>query len=265
MSLTPFLRLDEVPALDAATVTLDAATRHHLRRVLRLTEGADVLVTDGRGSIVPARLAGDGVVATGAVVAQPDQRPQLVLAQSVPKGRRFDDVVRTSVELGVDRIVPLVTERTVVRLDGAERERARARWQAVADAAAAQARRAWWPRVDEVLDPVTLIDRSRASEGRCVVVVAEPGAPSPTQVLRGGGAALATADRVVVAIGPEGGWSPSERERFARDAAIEVGLGASVLRTEHAGVAAIAALSAVLGRWDAPVTTPDGTAPPLPS
>lgn len=258
MSLTPFVRVATLPVLGGPPVPVDAPTTHHLRRVLRLSEGAPVLLTDGAGAAVAARLVPAGVEATAAATGAARPRPRIALAQAVPKGRRFDDVVRVAVELGVDRVLPLLTDRTVVRFDGPEAARSVARWQAVADAAAHQARRAWWPTVDAVRRPEDLAGPA--------VVVADLGAPGPLALADGpSGPALRSADEVVVAVGPEGGWTDRERDLLRAGGATTLGLGASVLRAEHAGAAVVAVLAALLGRWEADPAGPSAAAPPLPS
>lgn len=232
------VRLDGVTA--GASVALPDDAVHHLRGVLRLEPGDPVVLTDGAGATLAARLERDVAVATADVRRRPARRPAIHVLQAIPKGRRLDDVVRTCTELGVDRITPVRAERSVPRLHGGRATKAVGRWQAVARAAAEQARNPWRPRVDA---PATLgrLDLAGAS-----VLVAHVGAGG----LRSALAALPRhAPRVACAIGPEGGWTDDE---LAALDGRTVGLGPTVLRTEHAAAALVAVVAHHLGRTDSP-------------
>jgi 16S rRNA (uracil1498-N3)-methyltransferase len=241
LSPVPLVHVTAVPATVGGIVELDTDTLHHLRRVLRAEDGAELELSDGRGTRAPARLGGTTAVVGSAPVRRAAPSPRLVLAQALPKGRRFDEVVRVAVELGVDTVVPVLAERSNVRLRVEDREDARRRWEAVARSAAAQSRREWLP---DIAAPVAA-DGVGAAGGTLLVAV--PGAASVVAQAAG----LAAAEVVTVAIGPEGGWSEAERRVLAAAGGVEVGLGPTVLRTEHAGAAALAVVAALAGRWDA--------------
>ncbi len=229
---------------------LDPEAAHHLGTVLRARVGAEVVVADGRGGWASAELiTADRVRLVGEVGHQPRPRPHLHLVQALTKGRKLDEVVRAATELGVDAITPIETERAQVRLEGVRAERARERWRAVARSAGEQAHRAWRPEVAPVtrLGPVLppVLSPSEGLDPSRVVLVALPYAPALPEQL----SELTDAVEVVIAIGPEGGFAPGERRRFEAGGVRPVGLGPTVLRTEHAGAAALAVLSAGLGRW----------------
>lgn len=244
MSLTPFLHLDVALADTApgATLPLDAAARHHLARVLRLGEGAEVEVSDGRGRSATGVLEREGVRLDGEVVVAPAPTPPVTVLQGLPRGRKLDEVLRQVTELGADRVVPVAAERSVTRLDGPRAERAVERWRGVARAAAEQARRPWLPEVTDVATVATARD---ALPARTQLLVAHVGAPRSLPATLGAGLGGA----VAVAVGPEGGWTDREVEALCADGAVPVGLGPTVLRTEHAAAAAVAVLAALLGRW----------------
>ncbi len=126
MSATPFVHVaaDLAAAGPGDAVPLGEDEAHHLTRVLRLRTGAEVEVADGRGRQAVGVLDAGVVVLTAAPVATPRPRPELVLAQALPKGRKLDEVVRLATELGVDRVVPVVAARSVVTLTGERAERA---------------------------------------------------------------------------------------------------------------------------------------------
>lgn len=248
---TPFVlvgtSLADVPA-DAA-VPLDATTVHHLRRVLRRDDAADLELCDGAGWTAPARLAGDHATTTAPAGRHPAPRPPVTVVHALCKGRVLDEVVRVLTELGVARLVPVVTARTVARPTGERAARAVARWQAVADAAVAQARRPH--RL--VVAPVAALDALPADLDAggpgALRLVAHPGAPTGlATAVRGGG--TAAVDRCTVAVGPEGGLADDEVAGLAAGGWAPVHLGAGVLRAEHAATVAVAALHALTGRLD---------------
>jgi 16S rRNA (uracil1498-N3)-methyltransferase len=159
----------------------------------------------------------DVLVPDGPVVVTVRATPELTVAFTPTKGDRPEWVTQKLTELGVDRIVPLRTSRSVVRWDGDRGAKAAGRLRRVAREAAAQCRRPWLPEVTDVcrLDEV---------EGRTGVPLA----------LADAGGAPPGLDRPVLAVGPEGGWDDAERATFGRT----VGLGPTVLRAETAAVAA---------------------------
>jgi 16S rRNA (uracil1498-N3)-methyltransferase len=248
VSLRPYVHVDASLGERCAgdRVPLSDAERHHLGRVLRLTDGARVEVADGTGWSAPATLTGEELALTADPEAAPPPRPALALAQALPKARKLDEVVRTATELGVDRLWPLATSRSVVRLDAARTARAVERWEAVVRAAAEQARR---PSRPHVHPPIGLEDLPGAAAVPAggVLLVAHPGAASLAGVLT---AAWRDAPVVAVAVGPEGGFTADEVAQLVGAGALAVGLGPTVLRTEHAGAAALAVLAGGLGRWD---------------
>jgi 16S rRNA (uracil1498-N3)-methyltransferase len=243
VSLVPFVHVDPSLAGRAARdeIELSARDRHHLTTVLRLRAGAVVELADGDGGWAPARLGGAGAVLEGAAVSQPAPRPTLGVAQGLPKGRKLDDVVRVCTELGADAIVPVVAARSVSRPAGPKVDRALERWTAVARAASEQARRVRRPRLGALRTSAELTP----AEGG--LLVAHPGGTALPRVLDD----LVGAREVTVAVGPEGGWSDEEVARWVEGGARVVGLGPTVLRTEHAAAAALAILAAAFGRWDA--------------
>ena len=246
MSRTPFVHVEHLP--EDGEVVLAQDRLHHLRRVLRLDDGAAIVVSDGRGRRADARLAGDGATIAGAVVVEPRVRPELVLAQAIPKRRGFDEAVRFAVEAGVDRVVPLLTARGQVRPDAAGGRSLVERALAVAEAAAGQAVRAWVPTVEGPVDLGGLLGSTDADD---LVLVGVPGGPGPLAAVPGPGAALG---RVIVVVGPEGGLTDDELDLLEVSGARRLGLGSTVLRSEHAGGTLAAVVAARLGRLEVGAT-----------
>jgi len=145
--------------IDGGRVVFDRDESRHIVRVLRLRPGDTVLAADGAGRDYTVRLETIGDAATGTVLgvtARAAESPlRVTLVQSVPKGDKMERIVRAATELGVARVIPVLTERTIVALEpGRWRERAR-RWQRVAKEAAKQCGRALIPAVDA---PRPLVD-----------------------------------------------------------------------------------------------------------
>jgi 16S rRNA (uracil1498-N3)-methyltransferase len=204
----------------------EPADAHHLVRVLRLSAGELVLAADGCGKVLPCRFTGHGTLLepTGPVQTVPRPAPALVVAFAPAKGDRPDWAVQKLTELGVDRIVPLVADRGVVRWQGARQASALDRLRRIAREAAAQSRRAWLPEVGPLH---TLGELTGEAGGQ--LALAERGGEPPSL------------DLPVVAVGPEGGWS----ERELGLGLPVVGLGDQVLRAETAAVAAGTLLGAL--------------------
>jgi 16S rRNA (uracil1498-N3)-methyltransferase len=222
---------------DPGSPVVDGSDLRHLLDVLRLRPGESVVAADGAGRWVPCRIAPGGtargsrggdpaglLVPDGPAVVAPRPGPELTIAFAPTKGDRPEWVTRKLTELGVDRIVPLRTSRSVVRWEGDRGDKAVERLRRVAREAAAQSRRTYLPEVTGVcrLDEV-------AARSGCPLTRTEPGGAAPGL------------DRPVLAVGPEGGWDEAERRAFGA----AVGLGPTVLRAETAAVAAGALLCAL--------------------
>ncbi len=198
---------------DVDTPRLDADALHHVSRVLRLRRGESVTITDGAGRWRSCEFTGEGVDALTDVFSERRPEPLLTIAVAPPKGERLEWLVAKCTEVGIDRVVLLEAEHSVVRWTGDRAERQLARLRRVAVEASMQSRRVWLP---EISGPI------RAIEVLPGLAVAEPG-----------GRPVAAAD-LAIAIGPEGGWSAKELEV----AASTVSLGPNILRVETAAVAA---------------------------
>lgn len=204
---------------DLAAPEVDPTDLHHLRRVRRLRDGAAICLCDGSGGWQPAELHQAGVRPTADPRREPAPHPTLTVAVSVPKGDRADWLVQKVTELGIDAIVVVETERSVVRWP---QDRALQRLGRVARAAAAQSRRAFLP---DISGPRPFAEVASGPG----VALAQPGGGPPTP------------DHRTILIGPEGGWSPAELGVGLRT----VGLGPLVLRVETAAMAATTLLVAL--------------------
>ncbi len=207
---------------------------YHVHKVLRGRGGDRIEAVDSAGRLFVAELTGGGEARVlEERFVSGSLEGEITLYQAVPKGRHMDLVVEKATELGVGRIVPLMTERGVVRLskgDGKVR-----RWQRVAGAAARQSLRL---RIPEVTEAVSFSEAVREAGERGVLLHNEAGLPPLEDMVEGG--------EVSLFVGPEGGFSEGELE-VARAAGLSLAsLGPYRLRSETAGMVTVARACAVL-------------------
>jgi 16S rRNA (uracil1498-N3)-methyltransferase len=247
-------------ALDAAgpgaALVLAGDEGRHAAGVRRIRAGEVIDVADGAGRV--ARCTVDAaerdrllltVLAIGTVAPR---LPRLVLVQALAKGGRDEAAVETATEFGVDSVIPWQAERSVVQWSGERGERSRRRWEAVALAAAKQSRRARVPVIEPMLSTAGLVARAaadrdcdpRASAAEQVLVLHED-AETPLAGLE----PPASAQALLLVVGPEGGISDRELADLVAAGAQPVRLGPEVLRASSAGPAALAVLSVRLHRW----------------
>ncbi len=229
------------PLAAGQRLRLSETAFRHAVRVLRLKLDDALVLFDGRGGEYPARLVEldkrEAWVELGAHVAREAESPlAMVLVQGVSKGERMDYTLQKAVELGVAEIRPVFSARAVVALAGERLERKLEHWRGVVASACEQSGR---NRVPEVHAPVELATWLAQPVDRGLVL--DPGAGCG---LRG---IAVPAGRIALLIGPEGGWSGAELTAAFGAGYIGVRLGPRVMRTETAGVAALAALQALWG------------------
>lgn len=226
---------------------LTAEDIHHLRDVLRLHPGETIVAVEPGGRELQMRLTEVGEDVLGEAIGEipRDEEPCVVLIQGLPKGPKTDEIVQRAVEIGVAEILPVITERTIVKLDAAKAEDRAARWRKIAREAAKQSQRA---RVPDVAVPVALRDAEAALRGLDHVLVAWEEADTACgigETLSELGAT--TASRIGIVVGPEGGLAADEVEWLVSLGAVVVSLGHTILRTETAGIVAAALAIYALG------------------
>ena len=226
-----------------ARAALPDEAAHHALRVLRLDDGDAVVVFDGRGGEWQARLArsGPACYAVLDVYDATDRVPALplTLVQGLPAADKMDWIVQKCTELGVAQIRPVAAKRSVVKLSGERMERRVRHWQQVAVAACEQSGRNRLPLVAHLLDlPQYLALAPQENETRILLA---PEAPcSLREMARPTGP-------VTLLIGPEGGFEEGETSAALAAGFTPLTLGPRVLRTETAGIAALAAIMALWG------------------
>jgi len=238
-----FVELDLAPALAGQTIVLPTAAAHHATRVLRLAVGDARTLFTGRGGEYAATLAhvdkrGASVRLDGFDAAEREAPLAVTLVQGIAAADAMDYAVRKAVELGVAALQPVTTARSVPLPAGERGERRAAHWQQVAIAACEQCGR---NRVPPVHKPLPLRDWLAARDRAAAAVLLSPAATATLATLPPPQAAL---DLVV---GPEGGLAPDEVAAAERAGVVAVRFGPRVLRTETAGVAALAAVQALWG------------------
>ena len=233
----------DLPLAPGIELALPEAPAVHLARVLRLGVGDDCVLFNGDGSDYAARVLAIGkrelrVVVTATKPVERESPLRVVLLQGIARGEKMDLILQKATELGVVGVHPVASQRSEVKLDEARAAKRLAHWRNVVIAACEQSGRAVVPVVSA---PATLQDAlgSLSVDGLRLLLD-----PDGTRSF----ATLPSIDGpVLLAVGPEGGWSPRDRDQL-REAAFEgLRLGPRILRTETAGLAAVAALQARFG------------------
>jgi 16S rRNA (uracil1498-N3)-methyltransferase len=225
-----------------SAVTVEGAEAHHAVAVRRLAVGESVQLTDGAGRVAECEVTATGKarldVVVRSVASMPSPLPEIVVVQALPKGDRGELAVELLTEIGVARIVPWAASRSVAVWRGDRATKSLAKWQSTAREAAKQARRAWFPEVTALATTAEVA--ALLGEAPLALVLHEEATDSlPTDL----------PERIVLVVGPEGGLAPEELSAFTEAGAHAVRLGAEVLRTSTAGVAAVSALLSRTSRW----------------
>jgi 16S rRNA (uracil1498-N3)-methyltransferase len=235
--------LSGVAAGSSVEVTGDEA--HHAIAVRRLRVGESVVLTDGSGTSVTGEVASTGkrvfALTVSSVRVAPAPDPAVVVVQALPKGDRGELAVEMLTEIGVGTVVPWAASRSVAVWRGERAAKSHAKWSATAREAAKQARRSWFPTVAPLASTAEVV---ALLAGADLAVVLHEDAGDTFAALP-----VPATGSIVVVVGPEGGLADDELAAFEEAGVRAVRLGAEVLRTSTAGVAAVAALLARTPRW----------------
>lgn len=225
-------------------LVLPESTANHLARVLRLREGDDCVLFNGDGQDYAARLAAVGKREVSADVLSAstvdNESPlRILLLQGIARGEKMDLILQKATELGVSGVLPVIAERTEVKLDAERTAKRMSHWRSVMVSACEQSGRA---RVPELEQPAALAQAATNLPQHCIKLTLDPGGAFSLATL------TAPGDQpIAVAIGPEGGWSPRDREILSAAGFHGLRMGPRILRTETAGLAAISALQSRFG------------------
>lgn len=216
----------------------------HLRQVLRAEVGDAVTVFDGAGleaqATVKLNAAGELVLAV-AQTREAARRPfDLVLIQAIPKGSHMDLIVEKATELGVSRIIPVISDRVIVRLDSVQARKRGMRWERVVKSAAKQCGTPWLPQVDAVQSFAAVVDALSEFDAVLLGSLAEGVEPlaNAIQTLH-----AQSPKTIAVMIGPEGDLTPDESAAALAAGATPVSFGGLTLRAETAAFYALSVLS----------------------
>ena len=216
---------------------------NHIKNVLRMEKGEDISVSDGHGRdyfCVISQMDKDRIVLEiqNSWDSYVELGTKLYLFQGLPKSDKMDLIIQKAVELGVYEIVPVVTRRTIVKLDEKKEAKKLARWQGISESAAKQAGRG---RIPSVSPPVSFKDALEfAGTLDSVIIPYEKaeGMEASRAVVKG----LKNKKSVGIFIGPEGGFDTEEVDAAMESGAVPVTLGRRILRTETAGLAVLSVL-----------------------
>jgi 16S rRNA (uracil1498-N3)-methyltransferase len=220
-------------------LSLSGEEAHHCTEVMRCRAGDRIIVFDGAGTEADAEIlsTGKGTVALAAKLVSQSARPPacLTLGQAIPKGKNMDLIIQKATELGASRIVPLLSERTVVQLDGDDLAKKQDKWQRVAIEACKQCGQNWVP---EVAEPVSVEQFVKKTTDRFRLIAAiSPSARTLKEILtdwqddhgiRPGAATLL--------VGPEGDFTPAEVSLALGAGFSPLSLGPIILRSETAAI-----------------------------
>lgn len=220
---------------------IEGADYNHIKNVLRLREGEQVVISDADGLVLTCEIESfdeDKVYLKLLEEAEnAELKTNITLYQGLPKSDKFETIVQKCVELGVKSIVPVEMHRCVVKLDDKKKDSKIKRWNAISEAAAKQSGRGIIPEIKEVMNYNTALEAAKESLIILPYECAE-GMASFEQMME----EIKTASEISVFIGPEGGFESAEVKKAIDGGAQVVSLGHRILRTETAGPALIAAI-----------------------
>jgi 16S rRNA (uracil1498-N3)-methyltransferase len=240
-----FTRSFDQPVQVGAVLDLTGAEAKHAVSVRRMRIGEAIQLTDGAGlrvrGLVDSIVGNNLHVRVGSVEEDPAPKIQLTLVQALAKGDRDELAIQAATELGVLNIIPWEADRSVSRWIGIKEAKGVERWQSIVTEAAKQSLGTWHPTVGAPVKGIKVADLVDSFD---LVFVLDPTAANGI-----GAQSVPTAGKIALVVGPEGGISEAELEALEQAGARRVNLGAPILRTSTAGVAAISGILAFTGQW----------------
>ncbi len=234
----------DAPLAVGSRIALPDDVTAHLVRVLRLEAGDSCTLFNGDGRDCDGRIVSVSkrevlVDIVNARVVDNESRLHITLLQGIARGEKMDLIVQKATELGVHAIVPVISERSEVKLDAQRAQKRHAHWVSVAIAACEQSGRT---RIPQLAAPQLLHAAVTETASDALKLTLDPDGQHAVANLD-----FDSTHGLVIAIGPEGGWSPRDRQMLQAAGFIGLRLGPRILRTETAGLAAIAALQSRFG------------------
>lgn len=215
---------------------------NHIKNVLRMKPGDKVILKNGcddkryicKIETVDERAVGCSI--SGVEEGSGELPSKVYLFQGMPKADKMEMIIQKAVELGVYEVIPVMCKRTVVKLDEKKEKTKLARWQGIAEAAAKQSKRQIIPKVKEIMDFQEAIRYSRLARVRMIPYELWEEMKETKEIMSG----LKPGEDVAVFIGPEGGLDEEEIRTAVKEGILPITLGKRILRTETAGMAALA-------------------------
>jgi 16S rRNA (uracil1498-N3)-methyltransferase len=223
--------------IDNSNISLTTAQHHYLTRVIRLQNGAQFHAIDGTGKVYLAEIIGTTAQIIQLITTDSQNlSQQITLICALPKGNNFDDLVRACTELGVTEIIPALSDRTLLQPSSQKLQR----WRKIAQEAAEQSERTFIPTIGEPQAIQTIFTQIPDSSHK-YICEARGEHPHLLTCLQ----STPITEPIILAIGPEGGWTDGELDRAIESGFQPVSLGRQILRTITAPIVALSIVAAV--------------------
>ncbi len=232
-----------------SVVALPAGAQHHALKVLRLSHGEPIGLFNGDGYAYGATIQVQGKQASAQILSQSAQDQtnpfKLVLMQSLCTAEKMDWAIEKAVELGVDAIEPIVAARSKIRLETDRAQQKLLRWKDLIISACAQCGRNTVPAI-ELPKSLVNLDLKHLDVNKNLILLLDTLEHPPLLAKVSQLRSVTPIETIRLVIGPESGFTDQERQSLAAQGAISVSLGWRILRTETAGLAALAAIQALM-------------------
>lgn len=231
----------------AGMLTLTDREAHHAARVLRVRRGEAAVVLDGAGKTFHCEVAETSRDAVTLRIQRVEESPAphcaITLVQAIPKGKILDSIIQKATELGVSRVIPLLSERVITHIDDDNAESKTEHWRTVAIEAIKQCGSPWLPIIEPAIAPGELLARREAFE-LWIVASLQPGSRHPSDWFREfRGREHRTPKSACVWVGPEGDFTADEIAQIIASGAKPITLGRLVLRCETAATYCLSVLN----------------------
>lgn len=240
-----FTRTFSSPVEVGTLIELTGPEAKHAVSVRRMRVGEAIQLTDKMGlrirGLVDSINGNSLKVRVESVEQEPAPKIQLTLVQALAKGDRDELAIQAATELGLIGVIPWEADRSVSRWIGLKEAKGVERWQSIVSEAAKQSLNSWHPEVGTPIKGIRVAELADAFDLMLVL--------DPTSDLGFGSIDFAKAKKIALVVGPEGGISDAELDALAKAGALRVNLGAPILRTSTAGIAAISGILALTGQW----------------
>ena len=234
----------EEPAMGADGITITGGDVNHIKNVLRMSVGDKICVINGQNNkeyyCEITALGNDAVDTRICEIRESDQElgNEIVLFQGLPKSDKMELIIQKAVELGVHTIVPVSTDRTVVKLDAKKEANKRKRWMSISESAAKQSGRLCIPKITQVVSFKEALEMAEKMDIRLIPYELAESMEKTRAIM----SSIQPGQSVAVFIGPEGGFESSEIEKAREIGVQSITLGKRILRTETAGLVTLAML-----------------------